>query len=45
MKKGMKSLNLKKAKQEADTLFVKESKKLFSSIFSSPLKGGKIDGY
>ena len=45
MKKEMESLNVNKTSRKHDMLLVKESRKLFSAIFSLPRIGGKIDGY
>jgi hypothetical protein len=37
--------NCKQDKRKHDAQLVKKGKKLFSAIFSLPLRGGKIDGY
>jgi len=43
MKKEMEALNVNKSNRKHDTLLVKKGKKIFSTIFSLPLRGGKIE--
>jgi hypothetical protein len=43
MKKEMESLNVNKTSRKDDMLLFKENKKLFSAIFSLPLRGGTIE--
>ncbi|MGA2681955.1 MAG: hypothetical protein ABSF44_09170 [Candidatus Bathyarchaeia archaeon] len=45
MKKEKESPNVNRTNRKHDALLVKKSKKLFSAIFSLPLRGGKIDTY
>ncbi len=45
MKKRMESPNVNKSSRKPDTLLVKKGKKIFSTISSLPLRGGKIDLY
>ena len=45
MKKLMEFPTVNKTSRKHDALLVKKDRKLFSVIFSLPLRGGKIDFY